>query len=735
MKNILLLLTSIFSITSFSMEESIPTSTFDHQLIKKTLNKLSENGELDILQMAQRVCDDHIKLVKTRISEFRVREKKYSNSKDDFAYLYNNGNGAPENLLTLEGGQKSLDYKRQYKKLKEKFDEIGSTLNSELLAWSIIKNSIDFAIKEGHDVFKIIPEVAYLFMTSNDNLVNNKRKDYWNASFYDACKVLTFLLVKHNCDGLQSEKREEHEEALYASALSWGKTDYWYFVQFLIIFNDRKDIDDDSPLKLSDNDLKYFKDFSNRDHKNLPNVESYIRQTQLSKIIYSEQTKSSFPARILDLLKSYNFFLGSIDEYLKKRQGEAESALRRDDKNKQSPLKPKGQKRRVKQDKLAVSTRTGFKEVDRPLAAVRRHTRDVVEALAQDLKPLSAGADELEEGEWQLVPFKHRTKKSKDDLAEEGEEAEKRDERNYEFELVKRTLEYDNLNASILSRKVDFFEYRTVMSIWRSEVAKYVFNGEMFDTTNDFSKLENSLKGVNDDLVLYHNLAGYFITLHGLDEGGESVTHTFYGDKPYLTGPSTTAKCKNAHNSLRDAERKRLRGMMEQLRDCYIKNCLSERCEKVVEGFWLYNSLHTEPMMVIDLSEKKLAEYLGTIGQKQGKFKLTGVVIGLSSEYDICFRCRRLMQGFQWNLLPNLKAVVAKNKILQSKIEIDPAIVSMILVKSRLRVKNSDVRNNADRFIHLLERDLPELGGGQYSRFPRHQLILSEKGKFRSNDK
>jgi hypothetical protein len=170
--------------------------------------------------------------------------------------------------------------------------------------------------------------------------------------------------------------------------------------------------------------------------------------------------------------------------------------------------------------------------------------------------------------------------------------------------------------------------------------------------------------------------------------------------------------------------------MMRPLETLWIRNFISEKCRKAVDGPWLHNGLHTEPMMIIDLVNGELAKNLESLQKKIGKLTITGVVIGVNSKFDICFACQRLLQGLQWNLQSILKKVVEAKTDLKAKIEIDKDFATAIIAKTMVGIKTFDRRQSKSRTIGgtILNQDLlPVLGGGRYGKYPRHQLILNER--------
>ena len=108
----------------------------------------------------------------------------------------------------------------------------------------------------------------------------------------------------------------------------------------------------------------------------------------------------------------------------------------------------------------------------------------------------------------------------------------------------------------------------------------------------------------------------------------------------------------------------------------------------VFPGRWLFNSLDSEPAILLDLLTNKFSQYLSAISNKGKKVQIEGVVLGFSSLYDCCFRCRNLIQGFQWQLEDKLKALIAK---MQSKnnITLSDEFCSLVLFDGQKQAKTS----------------------------------------------
>ncbi|MCA0371069.1 MAG: hypothetical protein LCH26_08205 [Proteobacteria bacterium] len=202
---------------------------------------------------------------------------------------------------------------------------------------------------------------------------------------------------------------------------------------------------------------------------------------------------------------------------------------------------------------------------------------------------------------------------------------------------------------------------------WTPEanIASYVFDGTKFQMPGTFFDLEQ-LRLIKE--LTHHkpgqeklpNLASSHLRFHYEVEGASGTLdfigralylsggHRFRDDEPYRT----RARIQNAfHNVLSAPER---RAFLEESGDARWKRITRKTTQilnnSVATGPWGVNCADSEGILLVDLA-RQLPHYLADLAAREsGPLQIKGVVLGVSTYRDPCWRCRNLLQGWQWGL-------------------------------------------------------------------------------------
>lgn len=209
---------------------------------------------------------------------------------------------------------------------------------------------------------------------------------------------------------------------------------------------------------------------------------------------------------------------------------------------------------------------------------------------------------------------------------------------------------------------IDHYTYKRCIST--TENGSYSFCGMIFDMPHiffDVRTLREIKKLTNHYPKDSHlqNLASYRLRFHFRHENGSLDMMDFVSSDQYLSGGrSLNADYRHQHHiktALHDyltpvQAQAYLKDKKSTKRDSLLNVLSNQLNECAVQGPWHYNCADSEALMVIDLQEK-IPTMLQTLASQPGeKITLLGAVLGVSSYHHLCWRCRNLVQGWQWGL-------------------------------------------------------------------------------------
>ncbi len=223
-----------------------------------------------------------------------------------------------------------------------------------------------------------------------------------------------------------------------------------------------------------------------------------------------------------------------------------------------------------------------------------------------------------------------------------------------------------------------FEDYVDERQIERTDHFSYYFDDKMFDNETLFLELGKKTTAEISLQVssLYEatrgyrnqrnpNLATYFIRFHLRNSDGEQYAVLFQNDGVYVSsaltffpGKESKFKIKNNfklafHDFLNRTQKEKYFSTSE-LRSVHLRELMFDNISRYVVGPWYYNAIDSEALIFLDLLDNKLASYLSAI---EAGSTIEGIVIGIKSLYQSCYRCGNLMQGFQRAMHQRLRVV------------------------------------------------------------------------------
>jgi len=169
------------------------------------------------------------------------------------------------------------------------------------------------------------------------------------------------------------------------------------------------------------------------------------------------------------------------------------------------------------------------------------------------------------------------------------------------------------------------------------------------------------------------NLASGHLRFH-YTVGGADKSYDFVPQNLYLSGGNRFANDntyrKNAHihnayhNVLSHTDRKAFLSEGRDARWERITHTATHALDThVAKGPWTINCADSEGILLLDVT-KHLPRYLGQLAALEGApLHIRATVLGVSTYRDPCWRCRNLLQGWQWGLENALTVAAQENAL------------------------------------------------------------------------
>ncbi|MCA0371070.1 MAG: hypothetical protein LCH26_08210 [Proteobacteria bacterium] len=225
----------------------------------------------------------------------------------------------------------------------------------------------------------------------------------------------------------------------------------------------------------------------------------------------------------------------------------------------------------------------------------------------------------------------------------------------------------------VVPRFDDYTYKRNTAWTQHPNTAQYTFRGKDFNMTGTFFDLEElrrikELTHHKPDSAKLPNLASAQLRFHFTVAGEENV-HDITSEAFYLSGGnrffvkgfrSMGQPVHNAyHHVLTPRDQWAFRHENPEARWFRISSKTTHALDThVAKGPWRINCADSEGILLLDLA-RKMPQYLTELATTAGApLQIQGVVLGVSTYRDPCWRCRNLLQGWQWGLENALSVAV-----------------------------------------------------------------------------
>lgn len=738
-----ILLQIIFSICGNLSNAADMPDTTDLSTLKRVVVELYKEEKVDFISHAKnlsnRICEELQKSLDT------LRDRNINEKKEILKLYY------------------------PFYETKENIRDATLFMEADMWAWRILFNSLNFYQNEkNQDLVPIFNECLRVFCSSGQDLsVSSQGRRCCPAYMYNRFNASADLLSSILCAlDLQSDiPLSECKNELLKFTVGLNNGENWYFRIFLISCLQTGDEETQSLLEIDEETVEHF--------KKAPSIQlsshlfEDLRKTELFKILDCKERKKRNTFQFHNLI-NYHIYLKDLDAYLSSCSSEiASGLLASQTKRKQSKRKTKNKNNKKSKDegkgkkRQHGSSKGSSSQVKKQSGSSNRameliQTKSFQEKIREssNSSPAPCNSDSLT-----LISSPVFQGEREAESALEGKVGEEREEVG-KWTLVKPKVRQPRIKASTplvrltwsdlkslcQNNRLHYKDYALVRHIIEcpQSIDTYSYNQkscafrEKFELLRKTINEENSLKFIDylckqkgHHNIRLPNIAGFFITFHILKEG-ESIEYTFYDNDIYLSGAQTFQKddafqltnhIKLAYHDALTQEEQGAYWKTEEIRQLFLKvKMLDKIFNNLVQGRWLFNALDSEPLLLLDLQKTKLLTYLNSLSSFYSDFEIQGAVIGISSLYECCFRCRNLLQGFQWKLESTLRTLIEEMKLEERTINLSPCFNSMVLFNGQLRIKHSeDLLNKRCVVSH---NEPPHLDSTNTRVNQQHKLVL-----------
>lgn len=261
----------------------------------------------------------------------------------------------------------------------------------------------------------------------------------------------------------------------------------------------------------------------------------------------------------------------------------------------------------------------------------------------------------------------------------------------------------------------------------------YQFEGELYSfpafKTFDPALLENIHHSTHQTGL--PNLATYSLHFHvKIGDADTYTTQAFNASHIYLSGAryfadtdlefKANSHLMNAyHDILTPAQQRQYHTINPTERKGFIRDLLHKKLEaSVAKGPWKSNAADSESLLFLDL-QQHLPQYLYQMTHGGTKaIEIGGVALGLNSYRDVCWRCRNLVQGWQWGLEDSIM-YWAKEMKIADLITLSPNFGTAALTFGEI-----PAGRNHNSFIRY-DKSIVSLGKGARAR-DQHQFTATQ---------
>ena len=709
---------NLFTYAAYSMEitdlSEHKINPIDAELLKRIVKEEVSTSNIDIIQKIKDIINNQVKSMKMYTEALN---DKNTGLEDKVIFISNHF-----------GDKSCLNAFRQYgssSKFKQTFNNslinYSNALEAEITALHILDNSFSYNLSR-EQLILLLPEVLRLYTTNGVNY-NNTNGQIWSDNMSNVVDILALLLVMIE----MTDESNEQEKILVFCHDNIGKRN-WFWKAFIDLMDIK---DQESPLWLSPEDKAFFH-YEKVMFMEVP-PELNLKQTKLFTIL-DIKAREQLGQNSHYLLSKYSIFDGDIYKYMEKQRQDALKILLTEKKSNYKKNYPS--KKAPKND---CSYKKDNKKVGKSYPAKNSKNNIVINhniITSYNIAPATINNKIINDEDDDFITVKQPKIPSAKNYDEKDDLIKKYIDNNKLRDQLD-VYSYDNLVSLAKKRKLHQYEYYSHENIIRiNQINGYYYDNKYFEMKNHFNLINKKIRDAGlmkpKYLVKYdnkeatsdyrkttqQNLFAYFITFH-FSDNDENFTETYYGEV-YSTSRAKSDSWITARDMLSEEEKNNYDQSCNSFKHLYLSNFIADHCKKSIDGCWLRNAKHTEPTFVIDLSERKLAKFIKDIYAKHNNSinSIDAVIIGITSEYDICGRCQSLLQGLQWNLSHILQTSLKqiKRRDMTELIKINPYLITMIIANTVKDIENKSILTKETKKISY---DEPDLDDGE-----NHRLFL-----------
>lgn len=733
MTRYLLLLFGLFWVHGLFASDVDQVAIASDKLIRETVTHVCEEDKGIVLSVAAKIAEEQY----TKLSKLQDRLGKNQSHFLELAKYYPYSSEVLElyeafNVNNLGTGTKNrLQKKRAANVIEAAYLSGIEFLKADALAWKILLNSLSQQLKP-ESLLPIITEALRFYVTACGDYFRNFESSATEYLLRRSllCKdLLVCLLVQLDLFGCAPVA--DSKDCVLHSLKLVEKPD-WYISHFLVILS-RFYSESEEFLELNQQDIDSLIEKKPKSEMVGEDIAQKLSKTVLFQIL-DYKTRQSHKNKF-HLLNEYSIFSGTIDVFLQQQQDQAMQDLygleenlgktRTGKKGNKANVKQKNKgKRKIK--KQRAKHRKG-KKSSKAKGSINNF-KDKSELL---LTSSTCGATDVsgedDNSGWIKVEKTNKVNQPKQKVP-------------VSYKTVR------EIESQIQLGKLHYYNYTLIRNLCFHKDLAYLFDGKIYDTKDHFANIaviQNDAKQYISYLnnrrghtnIRVPNLAKFFIRFH-LNIDGNVKMVTFVDSEAYMSGAQLfhgkkeldfkqMHKIKIAYNDFLNQSQKHAYWQTTAVRNLFINHSMQDQIyNKIVAGRWVYNALHSEVGICLDLINNKLLNYLKCFSNSEKSCEIQAVVLGISSLYDCCFRCRNMLQGFQWRL----KSVV--NELLQSidgRVTISNNLKTLILAQGQIR----DAHANDDQTLKNVPRssNLPSIvsqktAANQYHKFAFERLPL-----------
>jgi hypothetical protein len=514
------------------------------------------------------------------------------------------------------------------------------TIKADWLAWKIMLNSINYALANNLEITPMLIEIYRFYSITAHDFFNSNNSENFNEKLYNflnnrlqQTKILFAITYSYVKENLNDSIRNREEFIIWLEE-NIGKN--WFNSLFAIekISIKNKNLETKN-FKLKNQNITIVK---------IPN--NLLENSNLHQILSKNKRDIFINENVYFLgeFDNYNIFLGNIikynNEYHKRMNKDMSSSFNKKTKNTKNKSK-KGTKK---------------KTLNKTPNRILNNNKQIF------IKPSPITIEEIKLNQQIITP---------------------------EYEEIKNQITDNNLKY--------FFEVKSTLN--------YKYKEDIHLTNNNFNELERLINNIDelqiaadcykiskDQLTGNPNKASFFLTIH-FKENDVMNSKTFSSEDIYLSGAQylnadyTNIKV-GVNDFLTSQEIEISRNFTGISKSLFIKECIRQKLIKKFKTQKIpYSSLHSESLIILDLINTKLLNFITTL---QNNSKITAIILGIETKFHVCPQCRKLNQIFQHKLQDILIKVINKTN---KNIFISKNLKTLVLTSGKMNIEDFENRD------------------------------------------